>query len=299
MHPLETHPSAGPAPAPPLDAIPPQRPGAAPMDGPAPEEAVPPGPGATAPPGPARPAGPAADPVAAAPPVPAGVPGPAAAPSPVPVGVPALRAALLRAGRLLPSPRLTPFAFGYAVLLLATSLYSDYGDPETVSALLRGSSTDVAHLSTTPVLTLLASALWIAGGMASPYALVFLFVLAALERRIGGWRTAGVFLLGHVVATVATEGPVALSVLAGHLPESSLHRLDYGISFGLMATVGALAGLLTPFPRWAALAVVGVLLVQDLLDMREPLAAWGHPVALLVGVACWPALRRVRGTPYA
>ncbi|WP_120721416.1 rhomboid-like protein [Streptomyces hundungensis] len=231
--------------------------------------------------------------------MPVSVPGgAAAAPALLPESVPGVRAALLGAGRLLPSPRSTPFAFGYVVLLLATSLYGEYGDPETVSALLRGSSTDVAHLSTTPVLTIFASALWIAGGMASPYALVFLFVLAALERRIGGWRTAGVFLLGHVVATLATEGPVALSVLAGHLPESSLHRLDYGISFGLMATVGALAGLLTPFLRWTALAVVGVLLVQDLLDMAEPLAAWGHPVALLVGVACWPAARRVRVTPY-
>ncbi|WP_406506822.1 rhomboid-like protein [Streptomyces sp. NBC_00212] len=218
-------------------------------------------------------------------------PEPALAPAP---GAPGVRGRLARAGRLLPSPTTTPFAFGYAVLLLVTSLYTDYGDPDTVDTLLQASSTDVAHLSTTPVLAIFASALWIAGGIASPYAVVFIFVLAALERRIGGWRTAGVFLLGHVVATLVTEVPVALSVLAGHLPESSLHRLDYGISFGLMATVGALTGLLTPLLRWTTLTVVGALLVEDLLDMTEPLAAWGHPVALLVGVACWPAVRRVR-----
>lgn len=190
-----------------------------------------------------------------------------------------------------------PFAFGYALLLLATSLYAQYGDRGTVDALLQGSSTDVAHLSTRPVLAIFASALWIAGGVVSPYAVAFVFVLAALEHRIGGWRTAGVFLLGHVVATLATEIPVALSVLAGHLPESSLHRLDYGISFGLMATVGALAGLLVPFLRWTSLAVVGVLLTQDLLDISDPLAAWGHPIALLVGIACWPAVRRVGLAP--
>ncbi|MGW2864983.1 rhomboid-like protein [Streptomyces sp. NPDC001205] len=219
-------------------------------------------------------------------------------PRPEPEAVPAprapgLRGGLARARRTLPSPAATPFAFGYALLLLATSLYADYGDPDTVDALLQGSSTDVAHLSTAPVPTIFASALWIAGGIASPYAVVFIFVLAALERRIGGWRTAGVFLLGHVVATLATEIPVALSVLAGHLPESSLHRLDYGISFGLMATVGALTGLLAPLFRWTTLAVVAVLLVDDLLDMVEPLAAWGHPIALLVGLACWPAVRQV------
>ncbi|MFE9402402.1 rhomboid-like protein [Streptomyces sp. NPDC006530] len=284
MHPLETH--TIPVAVPPLDVLPPPRPEPAPANGPAPQAASPGLPGAMDTLGPAPAGGP--DPGS----------GPTGASACVPLSAPAVRAALLSAGRLLPSPRSTPFAFGYVVLLLATSLFSEYGDPDTVSALLRGSSTDVAHLSTTPVLTIFASALWIAGGMASPYAMVFLFVLAALERRIGGWRTAGVFLLGHVVATLATEGPVALSVLAGHLPESSLHRLDYGISFGLMATVGALTGLLAPFSRWTALAVVGVLLVQDLVEMVEPLAAWGHPVALLVGVACWPAVRRVRVLPY-
>ncbi|WP_329463072.1 rhomboid-like protein [Streptomyces sp. NBC_01431] len=221
------------------------------------------------------------------------IPPPRTVAEPAASPVPGPRTGLARVRDLLPSPASTPFAFGYALLLLATSMYTEYGDPHTVDALLQGSSTDVAHLSAAPVPTLLASALWIAGGIASPYALVFVFVLAALERRIGGWRTAGVFLLGHVVATLATELPVAVAVLAGHLPQSSLHRLDYGISFGLMATVGALTGLLTPLVRWAALGVVGVLLVQDLVELVEPLAAWGHPVALLVGVACWPAVRRV------
>ncbi|GAA2456887.1 rhomboid-like protein [Streptomyces mauvecolor] len=218
-------------------------------------------------------------------------PEPATAPVPSTSGI---RGRLTRAARLLPSPASTPFAFGYAVLLLVTSIYTEYGDPDTVDTLLQASSTDVAHLSTTPVLAIFGSALWIAGGIDSPYAVVFIFVLAALERRIGGRRTAGVFLLGHVVATLATEIPVALSVLAGHLPESSLHRLDYGISFGLMATVGALSGLLAPLFRWTTLTVVAALLLEDLLDMAEPLAAWGHPVALLVGVACWPAVRRAR-----
>jgi hypothetical protein len=216
---------------------------------------------------------------------------------PADVPVSGVRTGLARVRDLLPSPSSTPFTFGYALLLLATSLYTEYGDPHTVYALLQGSSTDVAHLSTAPVLALFASALWIAGGIASPYALVFVFVLAALERRIGGRRTAGVFLLGHVVATLATEVPVALSVLAGYLPQSSLHRLDYGISFGLMATVGGLAGLLAPALRWCVLGAVGVLLALDLTEMVEPLAAWGHPVALLAGVACWPAVRRAGTRP--
>ncbi|CAM5462259.1 hypothetical protein SALBM135S_03897 [Streptomyces alboniger] len=204
-----------------------------------------------------------------------------------------------RLGRLLPGPRSTPFTFGYALVLAVTSLVTESADPELVSSLLRGSSTDVAHLVHSPALVLVASALWIAGGITSPYAIGFLLVLTALERRIGGLRTAGVFLLGHVVATLATEVPVGLSVLAGHLPDSSLHRLDYGISFGVAASVGALAGLLPPWPRWTVLAGFGWVLVDDLIAFEDPMTNWGHLLALAIGVATWPLLRRARRSPHA
>ncbi|MFD0603913.1 rhomboid-like protein [Streptomyces aureus] len=152
----------------------------------------------------------------------------------------------MRPWRLLPTPTGTPFTFAYAAVLVGTSLFALFADPGVVASALRGSSTDAAHLAHAPVFVLVASALWIAGGITSPFAIGFLVVLTALERRIGGRRTAGVFVLGHTVATLATEVPVGLSVMAGHLPESSLHRLDYGISFGVAASIGALAGLLTP-----------------------------------------------------
>ncbi|MFC8130967.1 rhomboid-like protein [Streptomyces sp. NPDC057302] len=200
----------------------------------------------------------------------------------------------LRPWRLLPTPTGTPFTFGYAAVLTLTSLLAQYADPSLISALHRHSSTDVAHLAQQPLLVLVASALWIAGGIASPYAIGFLLVLTALERRIGALRTAGVFLLGHVVATLATEVPVAFSVLAGQLPDSSLHRLDYGISFGVAASVGALAGLFTPWLRWLVLAGFGGMLVDDLIAFTDPMTNWGHLLALSIGVATWPLVRRWR-----
>ncbi|MEU6378572.1 rhomboid-like protein [Streptomyces sp. NPDC046909] len=198
----------------------------------------------------------------------------------------------IRPWRLLPTPTGTPFTFGYAAVLAATSLVTEYADPTLVHSLLQGSSTDVAHLIRTPVLVLLASALWIAGGIASPYVVGFLLVMTALERRIGGLRTAGVFLLGHVLATLLTELPVGLAVLAGHLPDSSLHRLDYGISFGVAAGTGALAGLLSPWVRWPLLGLFGGMLVQDLLAFTDPMTEWGHLFSLAIGVATWPVVRR-------
>ncbi|MFD3927453.1 rhomboid-like protein [Streptomyces sp. NPDC058614] len=210
-------------------------------------------------------------------------------PSPRPV---AIRPSRWLSWRLLPTPTGTPFTFGYAAVLVVTSLVAKYANPSLVHALHQASSTDVAHLVRTPVLVLVASALWIAGGMVSPYAIGFLLVLTALERRIGGARTAGVFLLGHVIATLATEVPVGLAVLAGQLPDSSLHRLDYGVSFGVAASVGALAGLLTPWLRWPLLITFGGTLVADLIAFTDPMTNWGHVMALAIGVAAWPLVRR-------
>ncbi|MCX4905492.1 hypothetical protein OHA11_14365 [Streptomyces sp. NBC_00878] len=200
----------------------------------------------------------------------------------------------VRPWRLLPTPTGTPFTFGYAVVLAMTSLFAEYGDPHLVSQVLQGSSTDVVHLVQSPVSVLVASALWIAGGLTSVFVIAFLLVLTALERRIGGWRTAGVFLLGHILATLATEVPIGLSVLAGHLPGSSLQRYDYGISFGVAASIGALAGLLTPWLRWALLGVFGWMVLGDLIAFTDPMTNWGHLMALAIGVATWPLVRRAR-----
>ncbi|MGW3098602.1 rhomboid-like protein [Streptomyces sp. NPDC001102] len=200
----------------------------------------------------------------------------------------------LRPWRLLPTPAGTPVTFGYAAVLAVTSLVAAYASPALVGALQQGSSTDVAHLVRTPGLVLLASALWVAGGLVSPYVLCFLLVLTALERRIGGARAIVVFLLGHVLATLVTEGSVGLAVLTGDLPDSSLHRLDYGISFGVAAAVGSLAGLLRPWLRWPLLILFGGMLVEDLIEFTDPMTNWGHLISLAIGVATWPLVRRWR-----
>ncbi|WP_246103211.1 rhomboid-like protein [Streptomyces piniterrae] len=247
--------------------------------------------------------GPAADPQR--PPVLGGIPrqrggpAPAAAPeapaAPADGAGPAARSRTRwRPWKLLPTPLGTPFTFCYAALLAATSFFAEHADPSLVDELLRGSSTDVVHLARTPLLVLVASALWIAGGMTSAYAVGFLFVLTALERRIGGLRAAAVFFGGHALATLATELPVGFSVAAGQLPDSALHRLDYGISFGVMTCTGALAGLLPAWSRWPLLAGAGYLVVTDLLAYADPVSDWGHLLSLTLGVAGWPLLRRWR-----
>lgn len=215
----------------------------------------------------------------------------------MPSAPPARRLAVprVRPWLLLPTPAGTPFTFGYAALLAFTSLIAALAPPSLVYALYQGSSTDVSHLVRSPAVVLVASALWIAGGLVSPYAVAFVLVLTALERRIGGGRAACVFLAGHVLATLATEVPVGLAVLAGRLPVTSLHRLDYGISFGVAASTGALAGLLVPWLRWPLLAFAAGVLLDDLLAYEDPMTNWGHLIALTIGVSAWPATRRWAG----
>ncbi|MFH8406643.1 rhomboid-like protein [Streptomyces sp. NPDC018019] len=219
-----------------------------------------------------------------------------AAPAPIRIGSRLRRAP--RPWRLLPTPLGAPFTFGYTLLLVATSVFAEHADPTLVSALLQGSSTDVEHLAHAPLLVLVASALWIAGGMTSAYAIAFLLVLTALERRVGALRTAAVFFGGHAVATLATELPVGAAVALGHLPADALHRLDYGISFGVMTCTGALAGLLPAWARWPLLAGVTWFAAGNLLFSTDPVSDSGHLLALVLGTLTWRLLRRRRGPRY-
>jgi hypothetical protein len=36
------------------------------------------------------------------------------------------------------------------------------------------------------------------------------------------------------------------------------------------------------------------MLLRDLLAFTDPLTNWGHPIALAIGVATWPLVRRWR-----
>ncbi|MFJ6212977.1 rhomboid-like protein [Streptomyces sp. NPDC092296] len=198
----------------------------------------------------------------------------------------------LRALRVLPGPRRTPFTFWYLVVLLGTALYARFGDPESVRAAVAGSSSDGWHLLHTPLRVLALSALWVAGPLWSPYLVAFTATLAPLERRIGPLRTAQVFAIGHVIATLISELPIALGVLAGLLAPGELHRIDVGVSYGVLTCLGAVAGLLPRRLRVAVPLGAAAVLVHQVFTGDDPVTAVGHPVSLLVGLVCWPWVRR-------
>ncbi|WP_377269419.1 rhomboid-like protein [Peterkaempfera sp. SMS 1(5)a] len=199
---------------------------------------------------------------------------------------------LRRIGRLLPAPGRTPFTFWYLVLLLGTTLYARCADPVSVRAAVVASSTDGWHLLHVPLRVLLFSAFWTAGPLWSPYLLAFAVALAPLERRTGWLRTLQVFATGHVLATLASELPLALRVLYGPLAPSALHRVDIGVSYGVLTCLGAFTGLLPGWLRFAVPAVIAAAVLEQALTGRDPVTAIGHPVALLVGLLHWRLVRR-------
>ncbi len=146
--------------------------------------------------------------------------------------------------------------------------------------LLRGCSTNVDNLAAGRWETLLSSALVVEEPMPLPYALLLVAVLGYAEYAYGAWWTAGVFLFGHVTATLLVYG-----VLRRTAGPQTRRALDVGTSYGFNAVLGALTSAL-PRGRVRTAARVGLLAVaaQPLLRRGRTFTDAGHLVALGVGV---------------
>jgi hypothetical protein len=202
-----------------------------------------------------------------------------------------------RTWRELPRPDETPFTFWYLALLLCTTLILRRSDPHTARQLLHWSSTDVHHLTTHPVRVLVASALWLPTLHWLQEAVLFSLVLAPVERRIGSWETIGVFLSGHILATLATEVPVAWMIAHGYLPHRMAHQVDVGVSYGFATMTGVMVCLLGGVLRLIALVLVEWDVWYPLLAHPDMTVA-GHLISLHIGLAWyfWLRPRGVTGT---
>lgn len=191
----------------------------------------------------------------------------------------------------LPSPRRTPFTFWYLMVLLVTTIVLRSVSPQTAQHMLQWSSTNVAELSRHPLEVMVLSALWLPGLVWAPYAVMYTVVLAPVERAVGGRWTAMVFVSGHLIATLATQLPVALLIWLGGLGRQWENVLDVGVSYGLYTTGGVLLGLLAPRWRWIWLAVAECGTVVWLAIAHDPTGA-GHLIALNFGLLWWRWLDR-------
>jgi hypothetical protein len=166
------------------------------------------------------------------------------------------------------------------VAVLATTAIQLMSSSETRQAMRERFSTDVDNLRRKPLVVLPASAFWLPDKTSVVTLPLTLAALAASERQLGTRRFVTTFALGHTVATLLSELPVALAVSAGRLPRSHAKRVDIGMSYGAVAVLGSMAGAPGQRRIWGdALAT----LVLAPLTLRRDVTNAGHALAATVG----------------
>ncbi len=184
-----------------------------------------------------------------------------------------------------------PLTIAYSSVLLGTSLSNRRLEQKRLAQRLLQYSSHAVNLRTAPVVALAGSAAFIEPDLWAVDLLLTAVALAGFERRVGSRAVAAVFTAGHVGATLATQLPVMTAVERGVLPRRELRRVDVGSSFGVYACLGAYSGVADPrWRRWGLAALCLSLPITGAAS-GDPVAALGHPVALLIGMACWPWLR--------
>lgn len=188
----------------------------------------------------------------------------------------------------------SPATFGYLLALTVTTAVLASLDRRAAGSLILHASTNLHQLIRTPVKVTVASAFWLADGFGelAHWAILFVAVVAPVERRIGTLRAAVAFVAGHVGATVLSQGLTAAAIAGGVVSRALADAPDVGVSYGFAAVAAVLAGLVPR--RWRALYLAG--LVAWLIWVSHFSGALfttvGHVSAVLIGLAIGPALRR-------
>jgi hypothetical protein len=190
-----------------------------------------------------------------------------------------------------PSARgiLTRYAVAWSYLggvIIAESTYALLPDRDR-AALLQWASTNVHNLQHDPVGCMVVSAFFPDGSAKAWPGLIALAMFGA-NRALGNGRTVAVCAAGHVVGTLVSEGILDYRVMHGTLPATSLHILDVGPSYVVVAAIAAAVLYGGWWARAAALLDFALLaFVGDIfagLDRLE-VDAVGHLTALTAGAA--------------
>ncbi|MGF6941947.1 hypothetical protein BKA18_001739 [Streptomyces auratus] len=199
----------------------------------------------------------------------------------------------------------SPVTVGYLVLLLATHLWcTAVLSTAQAQRVVLGVSTHLDNLHDHPVRVLAGSLLFFDGtlteitseafaGTLITLGLGVTVCLARLERRYGPGRAYGIFLLGHLAATLLTVPVIQVALAHGWYPDSIRHAPDFGISYGA-ETVLAVGALLLRRTRWLAAAgvVAWPVLGGDWSGVLPDFTTIGHLLAAAVGFVCGAILLR-------
>jgi len=189
-----------------------------------------------------------------------------------------------------------PATFCYLAVLCATTGVLAWMGHKSSSGLILAASSNLRHLTVDPGQALFSSAFWLASGFKELITWLVLFpvVLAPVERRLGTRRTIATFALGHIGATLVTQGIVAAAIWLRLAAARWETVPDVGASYGFIA-VAALLFAIVP-RRWRlvyAVALLGwILAISHITD--ADFTTIGHGIALLIGFIAARGLRRHR-----
>lgn len=193
--------------------------------------------------------------------------------------------------------RSAPGTYAYLFVLLITTWVLQTSSTAIARELLLERSTNLRQLARDPLRVLFSSAFWVGSPLELlGWVVLFSVFVAQAERWLGTMRTAAVFFLGHLGATLVTA--VGLwAALGSDLVQSSIANAeDVGASYGFAAVAAVLVYRL---PRWrlhyaSALVAVGA----ALLAIDPTFTSSAHLLALAIGFACYPIARgRRRAAP--
>ncbi|MFE0174277.1 rhomboid-like protein [Streptomyces sp. NPDC059002] len=186
--------------------------------------------------------------------------------------------------------RSAPGTYLWLAALFVTTVAMHHMSPEFEDEFLRQRSTNIHELSRNPTRVLVSSAFWIDGSSWLPYAVLYTVFHATAERWLGTWRWLAVAALAHVLATLISEGVLALAVHHGAAPHSSVNTLDVGVSYALAGVVAVLTYRVPKPWRYGYLLVVLAIYGTPLITGRT-FTDLGHFTSVLIGLACYPLTR--------
>ena len=196
--------------------------------------------------------------------------------------------------RVLGYVRSAPGTYAYLFVLLITSWILQTSSSRIANALLQERSTNLHHLASDPLRVLFSSAFWV-GSFTDWIAWVALFsvFVAPVERWIGTGRTALVFFIGHVGATLLTAAGLWTALHFDLVESSVVNARDVGASYGFAAVAAVLSFRFSGRRRLLyAAGLIGFAGVM--LALNHNFTYWGHLIALAIGFACYPLVRRFR-----
>jgi hypothetical protein len=170
------------------------------------------------------------------------------------------------------------------IVLVVATVALRWGAPADAD-IAQWASTNLVNLHRHPLTAMVASIVVVPDG-GSPDVLAFPVVGALLERRVGSMRLVAVALVGHVIATLVTEGAVRLAIDSGADARSAAWQLDVGVSY-VVFTMTACALRLVPRPwRYPALTGLAIWVLVPVVQ-RSDMTSWGHVVSVAIGVLSW------------